>query len=122
MKVTGTSISVLDLRIHACHGVDEQERIVGNDFSVDVDLVFDARAAMQYDDLAATVNYAQVTAIVRDVMQKPSLLIENVVWRIIEALTSAFPIVESGTVTVTKLHPPVAAEMQGASFTASFTR
>lgn len=122
MKITDTSIVVNDIEIFARHGVYEHERLNGNNFRVSLRLDFDARAAMEFDDLDTTVNYAQAVDIVKQVMDEPSQLIEHVTRRIIAALAEAFPIVQSGTVSVTKLNPPVDATTGGATFTASFHR
>ena len=120
MKITESSVTIKDLRVHARHGVDEQERTVGNDFLVTAQLFFNADGAMKFDDVNLTVNYAEVVRIICDVMREPSRLLENVVWRLINAITEAFPVVTSGTITVIKEHPPVSAQMTGASFSASF--
>lgn len=120
MKYTETSITVSDIEIHAYHGVLEHERTIGNKFLVSVTLDFDGEAAMLYDDLTLTINYAEVVRLINDVMLVPSLLIENVTYRIIAALKEAFPIVTGGVVSVTKLNPPFPTPCNGATFTASF--
>lgn len=122
MKITATNIRVNDITLHAYHGVTPEERAVGTEFRVTVDLTLDATAAMKYDDLNATVNYAQVVQIVRDTMLQPSKLIEHAAWRIINNLAAAFPTLTGGTVTVTKTHPPISTPTAGASFTATFTK
>ena len=120
MKYTETSITVSDIEIHAYHGVLEHERTIGNKFLVSVTLDFDGEAAMLYDDLTLTINYAEVVRLINDVMLVPSLLIENVTYRIIAALKEAFPIITGGVVSVTKLNPPFPTTCNGATFTASF--
>lgn len=121
MRLDNTSITIRDIEIHARHGVLEHEKTYGNLFRVTVTLNFDAEGAMKYDDLSLTVNYAEVVQIVKDVMETPSDLIEHVAYRIINALREAFPIVKSGTVSITKVHPPFDAITSGATFTASFS-
>ena len=57
------------LRFHACHGVSEQERRVGQDFTVSLRLVVGpCPGAVGADRLEATVNYAEAYALVRSVM------------------------------------------------------
>lgn len=121
MKITQSTVSVKDIEIYAYHGVYEHERENGGEFKVSVSLDFDARAAMEYDDLEATVNYAQVVDLIHDVMIEPSQLIEHVCYRIINALSEAFPMVIGGMVSVTKVKPPITTPTAGATFTASFT-
>jgi len=54
------------LRAH--HGVGEVERIVGNDFRIDIRLRYDASRAMHSDSIASAINYATVVEIVRSEM------------------------------------------------------
>lgn len=122
MKYTATTISVKDLRFRAFHGVYPEERTNGNDFLVSVSLDYDAEAAMLYDDVAHAVNYAEVIDIIRAEMEKPAMLIEHVTARIASAILQAFPAVLNGTVSVTKLNPPVSTPNAGATFTASFSK
>ncbi len=44
-------------------------------------------------------------------MATPSALIEHVAYRIREAVTSRWPLIDSGMVRVAKLTPPVSAEV-----------
>lgn len=120
MKFTSTYITVENIEVYAYHGVMDQERKVGNEFLVSVTLDFNAEEAMRSDDINLTVNYAEVVRVVRDVMLEPSLLIENVTYRIIMALKEAFPTITGGFVTVTKPHPPFSTPSSGASFSATF--
>ena len=120
MKIKNSFLTVSDIEIFAAHGALEQERNIGNEFRVSVTVYFDAKCAMEYDDLEHTVNYANIVEVVRRIMGEPSILIENVAYRLIKALCEAFPIVESGTVSVTKVHPPISIPNGGATFSASF--
>lgn len=120
MKITESEITVRDIEIYASHGVGEQERKVGNEFRVTVSLRFDAKGAMQYDDLELTINYAEVIEIVRQVMLTPSQLLEHVAWRLINALNQTFPTVKGGKIEITKVHPPVSTPLNGATFSANW--
>lgn len=122
MKIKTTSLTVSDITLHAYHGVTPEERAVGTEFKVTVRLDFDAAAAMRYDDLNATINYAVAIDIVHDTMLETSQLIENAAWRIAARLLEAFPTLAGGSVAVTKVRPPVATPTAGATFTAEFTR
>jgi len=102
--------------LHACHGVADQERRVGNRFAVSVMLRYDTEA-VDTDCLDDTISYAEVAEVVRQVMAEPSRLIEHVCGRLQRALTSRWPQVKGGSVTVTKLTPPIAAQLDGCSVT-----
>ena len=53
-------------------------------------------------------------------MATPSQLLEHVAGRIIRALSTRFPQIEGGTVTVAKLTPPFKCQMSAVSVSLSF--
>lgn len=105
MNVT---IEINGLYVRANHGVMAQERVVGNDFEVDLRLVYPSAEAVESDRLDATLNYAEVVDEVKRVMAEPSELLEHVVGRLRRALMARFPRIESGMIRVAKLSPPIA--------------
>lgn len=100
-------IYVTDLELYAYHGVMEQERKVGNMFSVSLRLDCDFTDALENDTIAGTVSYADVIDIVKREMAIPSQTLENVCGRIRNAVRNAFPAIVSGMVKVAKLTPPI---------------
>ncbi len=108
-------ISLNEMRIFARHGVMPDERTLGAWFRVDVTADVDCQAAIDNDDLGATLNYAEVAEVVRDEMEVPSKLIEHVCGRIAKRMMREFSIIRSLTVTVSKEHPPVCVECGSAS-------
>lgn len=117
MIFTKTCIDLKGLRVFSRHGVMESERLIGNEFTVDVHLEYDAGDAMISDDVNRALNYATVAEIVRHEMSSPSHLLENAVWRIATAIDERLTPLK-GSVTVTKIKPPIPGETSGASFTA----
>lgn len=115
-KPTGT-IEIGGLRLLANHGVQAQETLVGNTFEVNVRLTFDAEYAMRSDRLDLTINYGEVVQIIKSEMAFPSKLLENVVFRLHQAITHRFPQIQGGEITVYKLNPPIAAEIDRTGFT-----
>lgn len=97
-------IQINRLRVHACHGVLPLERVVGQDFEATVTLDVDYDGT---DSLDATVNYADVCAVIKREMQTPSALIEHAATRLAEAIRAAFPQVRGGSLTLAKLAPPM---------------
>ena len=114
-------IEVDGLRVMAFHGVNPQERAVGNMFEVTIKLEYPgALRAMSSDHVEDTLNYARVVEIVREVMAVPSDLIEHVAGRIHAALMTEYPAIAGGSISVSKLAPPVPSEMTAARFTLQF--
>lgn len=114
------TVQINKLRLHANHGVFDQERLVGNLFEVTVILNIPyqtAKEAFERDWLSGAVNYADVANVIKDVMAIPSCLLENVAHRLRLSITEHFPTVKGGTITIAKLTPPVTAQMESAAST-----
>lgn len=114
MQLRQSSVYIDNVRLHACHGVLEQEQTVGNDYLLSAELVCDIAGAMATDELAGTVNYADVYEIVKHEMLVPSKLLEHVVGRIGEKLFTAFPSISEIKLSLTKVNPPMGADCDGA--------
>ena len=110
------------MRFYAYHGAEPQEAVVGGWYTVDITLKADSTAAILNDDLNGTVNYAQVTDVVKQQMQIRSALLEHVAGRIAGSILEGFPAVQSVTVIISKLNPPVGAPCSAASFTLAVSR
>ena len=114
MFLNESYIYINDLRFHAFHGVMPQERLTGNDYSVDLCVGYDVSSAMLSDDVNDTINYAGLYEIVRQEMSVPSQLVERVAFRIADRISRRYPDVSRMDVKVTKLNPPFGADCHGA--------
>lgn len=114
MRVESSYIVLKEVRFHAFHGVMPQERKVGADFLLSLRLGYDISKAMQTDDVADTLNYAEVYQLAKQEMEQPSALLEHVAGRIAQTLMQQFPAVKSIDLTLTKQNPPMGADCQGA--------
>lgn len=103
----GDLIRLTGVRAFGHHGVLDHERRDGQDFVVDVVLSVDLRGAGTTDELARTVNYAEVAADVVDVVTGPPRDLIETVAEEIAARTLARPLVEAVEVTVHKPQAPV---------------
>ncbi len=122
MKIKSTVLNLTGLKFHAFHGVLDQEKKVGGEYIVDIQLENIGTRAAETDNLDDTVNYASIIDTVKVEMAQPSELIEHVAGRIARSILNRFPSVNSGTVSITKVHPPVPSVMSGAKFTLIFER
>ena len=109
-----SNIFINGLRLYAFHGVMEQERRVGGEFSVDLRVHYYIYKAMETDRVEDTVSYASLCDIVKREMAQPSALLEHVGGRVAKAVLAAFPQVEAVNVKITKLNPPMGADCDGA--------
>lgn len=102
-----------DLRFHAFHGVMPQERLTGNDYTIDIKIGYDVSLAMVSDNVDDTLNYAEVYKIVDQEMGVPSQLLERVAYRIGDRLSRKFTSITSINIKLTKLNPPFGADCKG---------
>jgi len=104
------------MRFYAYHGVNPEERALGQRFTVDVVLAVDLRRPGQSDDLADTVSYSAVYKVVRGIMEGRSRqLIEAVAEEIAAAILTEFPLVARVIVTVRKPEVPMKGSMLDAA-------
>ena len=115
MTLRNSTISIENLRIHAFHGVMEQERNVGADFLLSLHIHYNISKAMETDEVADTLNYAEVCEVVTQEMKTPSKLLEHVAGRICKALFLRFPQATAISLKLTKQNPPMGADCDGAS-------
>ena len=105
-------------RVHARHGMFPQERKVGNMFEVSVGVwyeIADDTDERDINDIASTVNYAELAGLVKEVMAEPRDLLESVAVALRKEICKKWPDVRGGFLKVVKVTPPVSAAMSGAS-------
>jgi dihydroneopterin aldolase len=113
VAISHGKIFVQGLRLHAFHGHFAHERKHGQMFEIDLDLVVDLAAAAARDDLKTTVDYGKVVAATREVFcGAPRILVEAAAFDIASALLERFPRVESVSVRVGKVAPPIPAPLR----------
>ena len=112
--MSGASIFINDLRLYAFHGVLPQERRVGGWFIVSLRVHYNIMRAMETDDVADTLSYADLCELVKAEMAVPSNLLEHVAGRIVRAVFSRYPQAEAIDLVLTKENPPMGANCSGA--------
>ena len=109
-------IEIKGIKSFGYHGVFESENIAGQDFFVDITLELDLTRASITDDVADTVNYAEVTdLVVEEITGERVALIEKLAGRIAERIKSSYPQVAMVSVTVHKPQAPVSAQVEDIS-------
>jgi len=122
MHLTESYICLHEVRFYAFHGVMPQERSVGGEFLVSVKVGYPLEKAMISDDVADTLNYAELYELVKKEMMQPSGLLEHVMGRIVEAIEKAFPEVASVEVKIKKVNPPMGSDCKGAEVMGRFVK
>ena len=118
----GDRIELRGLRLLGVHGALADEQARAQPFEVDLDVDADLAAAARSDDLSDTVDYgALAEAMARVVGSERYALLESLAERMAEvALVDER--VQSVTVTVRKLRPPVPADLGTAGVRITRTR
>ncbi|WP_276816152.1 dihydroneopterin aldolase [Segatella maculosa] len=114
MKIKNSCIFLNGLRFHAFHGVMPQERLTGNDYRVDLKIDFPLEKAVGSDDVNDTLNYATVYTAVKEEMDVPTQLIEQVAYHIADRLFRTFKAINEVEIKVEKYNPPMGADCEGA--------
>lgn len=115
-------VFVKNIRLHAYHGVLQQERVVGNDYLVSVSVTCSLGNAVKSDSVEDTINYAAVYELVKEEMDVPSNLVEHVAGRIAQRVLDGFSLADDVTVEVVKINPPMGAACDGAGVELSLHR
>ncbi|MFC6268738.1 dihydroneopterin aldolase [Frigoriflavimonas asaccharolytica] len=110
-----TKILIENLKIFAFHGVLPEEKILGTNYILNVEIQADLEKASESDELKDTINYAEINDILHNEMAIPSQLLEHVIGRIINKTKNKFPQISFIKVKLTKTNPPMKGEMDGVS-------
>ncbi|MFM9983620.1 MAG: dihydroneopterin aldolase [Flavobacteriales bacterium] len=110
-----SKISVNNIKVYAYHGCWEEEAIIGGEYIVDVQMDVNFKQSAIDDDLSKTADYVVVKEVVYREMAIRAKLIENVAYRIYEALKSVLPLCNTISVRVTKLNAPMGGQVESVS-------
>ena len=112
MKAT---VKVENLKIYAFHGCMEEEKVIGSDYVVDICAVCSVGKKAFGDENKGTVDYVDLARIAKREMSIRSKLLEAVVNRIISSCFNEISVLEQISVTVSKLNPPINADVASVS-------
>jgi dihydroneopterin aldolase len=101
------SIHLHQLQVHAYHGLYEEERVLGNDFIVDLTVEYQP-ARLPVQELGQTINYVSLYELVQQHMRVATPLLETVVSNIAMDILAQFSLSEQVNISIRKLHPPIA--------------
>ena len=104
-------VHLQNLRFRAFHGIHEEERILGNEYSVDVMLEFHEKTEI-IEHINDTIDYVKVYDIIKLRMQIPTPLLETVVMQIGNEIHDQFPEIKTISISIKKMNLPVEG-MQG---------
>jgi dihydroneopterin aldolase len=107
MSTTQTMrISLNKLLFVGYHGLYPEEKKLGNNYSVEIDIDFTPKQGV-IDQLDQTIDYVHVYAIVKKWMEIPTPLLETLVGKIADDILSSQALANTVFVKITKLHLPI---------------
>ncbi|ONK69009.1 uncharacterized protein A4U43_C05F18330 [Asparagus officinalis] len=99
----GDKLILKGLKFHGFHGVNPEEKKLGQKFLVDVDAWLDLNEACKSDNLCDTISYTDIYRIVREIVEGPSQnLLESVAHLIACATLNKYPQISTIQVKVAK--------------------
>jgi dihydroneopterin aldolase len=104
------TVALNEIKFYAFHGFYPEEQLMGNHFSVDVEVTF--KPFGETEDLATTVNYEVINTVVTKFMSQTEKLLETVVKNILDELIRLYPFLLTAKVGIRKLHPPMLGEIR----------
>lgn len=108
-------ISLIGMVFQGRHGVDPEEKRVGEPFVVDLELSGDFDEAGKEDNLEKSVDYSQVFEETKKIVEGPSCnLLEALAHRLCKMVLSKFSRVDQVTARVKKPRVPLAGTLEGA--------
>ena len=121
-------IKLTGLRVFGYHGVFDFERQNGQDFYIDCSVWIDGTKAALNDDLAKTVNYADLAkALVENAKSEPVDLLETLAQRLLDMVMNlgggdATGMIQKAKITVHKPNAPIVYDFADVSVTVKAKR
>lgn len=101
-------IKLINIAVHGRHGVLDEERRLGQRFFIDLLCRLPEGHRVRDDDLASTVDYAAVFALVQKLAgENPCRLLETLATRITQAVLDQFPLVAEVEIEIRKPAAPI---------------
>lgn len=121
MGLIRQKVALQGIRFFAYHGFYPQEQILGCSFLVDIDTETEVFGSGN-DDINHTVNYERLFKIAKDEMEVPRKLIETVAHGILDRIRHEFLVVKTIRISIRKMHPPLAGQVENSLIELTFHR
>jgi 7,8-dihydroneopterin aldolase/epimerase/oxygenase len=101
------TIHLTNLKFFAWHGAHEEERILGGEYEMDVEVTF--KEKQRITALTDTVDYTKIYTVIKQRMQIPTALLETVVQELAQNIYSTDTRITSVLISLKKINPPIIA-------------
>ena len=99
------TIHLHSLIFRSFHGMFKEEKILGNDFEVNMDVSFEVKEKITR--LQQSVDYVSLHALIKEVMDQPTPLLETVVQELAERVRLFDEKIKAVSISIKKLNPPI---------------
>ncbi|MBA2744692.1 MAG: dihydroneopterin aldolase [Flavisolibacter sp.] len=100
------TISLQNIRLKGAHGIHVEERLVKNEFELNVDLKYNP-AGEVIQSIKETIDYVSVFELVKAEFDKPTALLETLAMRMAGEIIKQHKQVCFISINIKKLHPPI---------------
>jgi dihydroneopterin aldolase len=94
------------LQFYAYHGLYPEERILGNNYVVDIVVNYQTNTRLIHS-IEQTINYAEVYELIDQRMKKPTDLLETIATEFCHQLMEKFPSIQKIQFSIKKMNPPI---------------
>jgi dihydroneopterin aldolase len=94
------------LRFQGFHGLYEEERLLGNEYEVNLSVGFEPKQ-LPINGLEQTIDYTQLLKLVKNRMAVPTPLLETLATGIAIEICSGYSEVVKISISIKKLYPPL---------------
>ena len=101
------TISLNKIRFYGQHGLYAEERLVGNEFEIDLHVHYRTGDDVIHS-MSSTVNYVSLYNLLKTEMQQPRELLETFLMQTVEKIHLSFPLIEKVEISILKLQAPMA--------------
>ena len=105
------TIHLHNISFYAFHGVFEEERKVGGEYELNMEVKFEESVNV-ISELQESINYSDLYSIAKVQMNIPTALLETVIMSIGEKVYQQYSGIKEITISLKKIHPPIP-QMEG---------
>ena len=95
------------MHFKAHHGYYLEERKIGGQYIIDIEMEYDIQKAAEKDNLDDTINYETIYQLCKTEMSISRKLIETVGLNLAEKIKNKFPGILNMILTIHKINPPI---------------
>lgn len=106
------TIALRGAEFFAHHGFYPEEQVLGNKFTVDIEVSFKPWSNFKDDKISNTIDYEKLYKIAAVKMKKTSKLIETVAQSMADEIKEKYPFVKAVKVTIKKMNPPLKGKVE----------